>query len=62
VGSEDERPQTGALNFQLSAFKFQLSEEMTPGHFFPFPLNVARTMSTTRVTRMKSMRNLAMGI
>jgi hypothetical protein len=26
----------------------------------PFPLNVARTISTTRVTRMKSMRNLAM--
>jgi len=26
----------------------------------PFPLNVARTISTTRVTKMKSMRNLAM--
>ncbi len=35
---------------------------MTSGHFFPFPLNVARIMSTTRVTRMKSMRNLAMGV
>jgi hypothetical protein len=28
----------------------------------PFPLNVARIISTTRVTRMKSMRNLAMGM
>jgi hypothetical protein len=33
---------------------------MTFGHFFP--LNVARIISTTRVTRMKSMRNLAMGM
>ncbi len=52
-------PQTKALNFQLSAFKFQLSE-LTLGHFFP--LNVARTRRTTSVTKMKSMRNLAMGI
>jgi hypothetical protein len=31
---------------------------MIPGHFFP--LNVARTMRTMSVTRMKIMRNLAM--
>lgn len=31
---------------------------MTLGHFFP--LNVAMIMRTTSVTRMKSMRNLAM--